>query len=180
MHEPTGRDRVTTIDPRTLAPEELVPMLRAWADGAFAVEAAVELVIAHRTWLARSEFRARLVDAVQDGWGPAGTIVPMATIDWGHVPALLDDVPSSSSESAILMFASSLAGGHRGASVLAMTAGLDDSNAALVLEAMAHRFGWHERGRVRLVGGTFNHDLAPVKPLLGRAAPIPASVGSHE
>ena len=154
-------------------------MLRSWADGAFAVEAAVELVIAHRTWLTRSDFRARLVDAVQDGWGPAGTIVPMATIDWGQVPAFLEDVPSSSSESAILMFASSLAGGHRGASVLAMTAGLDDSNAALVLEALAHRFGWHERGRVRLVGGTFNDDLDPITPLVGRAAHTPTAVGVH-
>ena len=155
-------------------------MLRSWADGAFAVEAAVELVIAHRTWLTRSDFRARLVDAVQDGSGPAGTIVPMATIDWEQVPAFLDDVPSSSSESAILMFASSLAGGHRGASILAMTDGLDDSNAALVLEALAHRFGWHERGQARLVGGTFDHDLTAVTPLRSPAAPMPASAGSHE
>jgi hypothetical protein len=36
-----------------------------------------------------------------------------------------------------------------------MTAGLDDVNAGLVLEALAHRCGWHEHGAIKTVTGTF-------------------------
>jgi hypothetical protein len=117
---------MTSINPTTFSGDELAPMLRAWAGGALASEAAVELVIAHRTWLRRADFKARLVDAVDDGWGPGGSVVPMAAIDWELVPEFL--------------------------------------NAALVLESLAYRFGWHERGKIRLVSGTFAGLAAETRP----------------
>jgi hypothetical protein len=37
--------------------------------------------------------------------------------------------------------------------VLELTAGLDEANGRHVLDAIAHRFGWHERGTSHLVNG---------------------------
>ncbi len=80
----------------------------------------------------------------------------MASIDWDRVETFLAAVPASRSEIAILRLAASLAG----ARVDALPArpdrlSLDDTNAALVLDALAHRYGWHERGKTQLVTGTF-------------------------
>jgi hypothetical protein len=146
---------VSTIDPSTLTPTQLAPMLRAWAAGLYPSEAAVELLIAHGRWLRRRDFLACLVDAVDDGWGPRGEVVHMASIDWERVEAFLAQAGASSSEAAVLRFAASLAGVPGGPSVLEMTAGLDDVNAGLVLEALARRCGWHERGVIKTVIGTF-------------------------
>jgi len=55
---------VTTIDAETLTAQALAPMLRAWAAGLLAGEAAVELLIRHDVWLHRTDFRAALFDAV--------------------------------------------------------------------------------------------------------------------
>ncbi len=138
---------MTSLDPESLSAEQLAPMLRAWAAGLLAGEAAVELLIRHDVWLHRRDFRAALVDAVDDGWGTGGSIEPMAAVDWERVENFLDTAPSSSSEARILRLAASLAGAALRDSLLAMTASLDDTNATLVLRALAHRFGWHERGR---------------------------------
>jgi hypothetical protein len=146
---------VTDIDPTTLTPAQLEPMLRAWAAGLYPSEAAVELLIAQGAWLQRRDFLATLVDAVEDGWGPRGQVVPMASIDWERVEGFLAQAPSSSGEAALLRLAASLAGATGGPSLLAMTASMDEANAGRVLEALAHRFGWHERGITRTVSGTF-------------------------
>lgn len=148
----------TTIDPTTLTVDELAPMLRAWAGGLYTDEAAVELLIQHRTWLRRRDFVVALVDAVVDGWGPQGVVVPMASIDWEGVEAFLDEAPASRSEICILRLAASLAGAQVAGSLRDLTVNLDDTNAALVLDALAHRYGWHERGRTQLVTGTFTVD----------------------
>jgi hypothetical protein len=145
---------VPTIDPTTLAPTQLAPMLRAWAAGLYPSEAAVELLIAHGHWLRRRDFLSALVDAVDDGWGRHGE-VPMASIDWERVETFLDQAAASSSEVAILRFAASLAGTEGGPSLLQMTASLGHTNAGLVLEALAHRCGWHEHGATKTVTGTF-------------------------
>src|SRR3954452_24273408 len=121
-------------------------MLRSWAAGLYPSEAAVELLIAHGTWLRRRDFLASLVDAVDDGWGPRGEAVLMASIDWERVETFLAQAGASSSEVAILRFAASLAGTQGGPSLLQLTASLDHANAGLVLEALAHRCGWHEHG----------------------------------
>lgn len=127
----------------TTTNDELARLLAAWADGSFAVEAGVELLVAHGTWLGRSDFRTELVDLVEDGWGREGA-GPMAYIDWDWVDVFVRDAPCSSSERAILLLAASLAGGATNQSLLAMTSSLDDVNATLVLSALSHRFGWHQ------------------------------------
>ena len=142
-----------TLDAARLTPEQLAPMLRAWAAGILASQAAIELLIRHDVWLRRPDFRAALVDAVTDGWGPGGTIQPLAAVDWDGVETYLDTAICSRSDAAVLRLAASLAGVTVQDSLLAMTSSLDDVNATLILDALAHRFGWHERGRSHLVDG---------------------------
>jgi len=147
---------MTSIDPTTLTSEELAAMLRAWASGLFPSEASVQLLIAHDVWLHRRDFRLTLVDAVDDGWGPKGTVVPMASIDWDRVEAFLVSAPASTSEVSVLRLAASLAGTAISVPLRDATKGLDETNAALVLDAVAHRCGWHERGTARLITGRFD------------------------
>jgi hypothetical protein len=144
-----------TLDTDHLPPDQLAVMLRAWASGLYASEAAVELLIAHGSWLARRDFRSGLVDAVDDGWGRNGAIEPMAAIGWDVVADFLDqpEVGASSSEVAILRLAASLAGARGPTSLMEITGSLDETNAGFVLDALAHRFGWHERGTVHTVTG---------------------------
>src|SRR3954470_23453840 len=145
---------MTTLDPTTLSAEELAPMLRAWASGMFSSEAAVELLIAHDVWPRRLDFLFTLVDAIDDGWGPRGGVVPMAAIDWDRVEAFLVSAPASRSEISVLRCAASLAGASVNVPLRDATAALDETNAALVLNAIAHRCGWHERGTSRVINGT--------------------------
>jgi hypothetical protein len=79
----------------------------------------------------------------------------MASIDWDRVEAFLATAAASSSEVAVLRLAASLAGATTSTPLRDLTGGLDDTNSALVLNALAHRYGWHQRGRVCLVTGTF-------------------------
>jgi hypothetical protein len=135
-----------TIDPTRLTPADLAPMLQAWAGGLLPSEAAVGLLIAHGYWLRRTDFLTRLVDAVDDGWGPRGAVTPMAAIDWPNVTAFSTQVAASSSELTILRLAASLAGVVVPYSLLELTSGLDKTNQGHVLDALAHRFGRHENG----------------------------------
>lgn len=162
---------MTTLDATTLRPDDLAPMLRAWAGGLYPSEAAVGLLIAHGHWLHRRDFLARLVDAVDDGWGPRGTILPMASVAWEAVPDFVDRVPASSSEQVVLRLAASLAGVDVRASAMELTASLDDTNGRHVLDAVAHRFGWHESGTSHLVNG-YQGDDSP-RRATGRPEPLP-------
>jgi hypothetical protein len=146
---------VPTLDPETISPDQLATMLRSWASGLYTSEAAVDLLIAHGTWLARRDFRQALVDAVDDGWGRGGDVEPMASIDWDGVPGFLDqpEVGASSSDVTILKFAASMVGAGGPSSLMEITGSLDETNARLVLDALAHRFGWHERGTTFTVTG---------------------------
>jgi hypothetical protein len=145
---------MASLDPQTLDTDDLAAMLRAWAAGFHPDEAAVGLLIAHAHWLPRRDFRARQIDAVEDGWGRGGTVLPMASIAWDAVPTFLDDpdVPASSSEATVLRLAASLAGVTIG-SVRDLTSHLDHDNAGLALDAIAHRCGWHEHGQTRTITG---------------------------
>jgi hypothetical protein len=135
----------------------------SWAAGLYASEAAVELLIAHRVWLTRQDFLTDLVDAVDDGWGPRGTIVPMASVNWERVEGFVSgsDFYAASSELAILRLAASIAGSTVPASLQDLTGGLDATNAGFVLEAIAHRWGWHERQLSRTVTGRFTFPAPP-------------------
>jgi hypothetical protein len=150
-------------------------MLRAWANGLFASEAAVELLIAHDVWPRRRDFRFTLVDAVDDGWGPLGAVVPMASIDWDSVEAFLVSAPASRSEISVLRLAASLAGATVSRPLHDATAGLDETNTTLLLNAIAHRCGWHERGITQVITGTLatsRPDVdGPPAPALGGYRP---------
>ncbi|HEX2806190.1 MAG TPA: hypothetical protein VHN80_08470 [Kineosporiaceae bacterium] len=158
-----------TIDPTTLTPDDLEPMLQAWACGTHAGEAAVGLLIRHRSWLHRRDFLRTAVDAIDDGWGPLACIVPMAAVQWDVIEDFQREAPGSSSELAILRLAASLAGATVRAPLSELTGGLDDVNARLVLDALAHRFGWHESG-----GSTPSPDTSTAPPR-GRRATRAAS-----
>src|SRR5919206_4978256 len=107
---------MTTLDPTKLASAQLAPMLRAWAAGLYPSEAAVELLIAHGSWMRRRDFLTALVDVVDDGWGPRGEVVPTASVDWERVEGFLAHAHASSSEAAVLRLAASLAGTTGGSS----------------------------------------------------------------
>ncbi len=147
------------IDASQLTASELAPMLRAWAQGVQCQEAATELIIVHGTWLARTDFRAACVTAVDHGMH-RGQHVPMATISWRRSARFLQTAPASRSESNVLRLACSLAGVDTGA-LGKLTEGLDPSNTARILDALAHRAGWHEQGLRHTVDGRQNRTPRP-------------------
>ena len=160
---------MTAIDPTTLDPGELGEMLAAWADGDYATEAAVGLLThaAGGLWLRRNDFRAACIEAVDDGWSRHGT-VPMAVIDWDDVRTFLGaGVPASSGEASVLRTAASLAGMDAGP-LREVTASLDVGNLGQVLDALAHRAGWHEHHITRTVTG-----LQTATGVIGRPRALP-------
>jgi hypothetical protein len=112
--------------------------LEAGAKGLYTSEAGVALVVAHRHWLTRQDFvDALVVDDDEDG--------SMAWIEWDDVVDFLEDHPASSGEAALLLIAASLAGARVGEPLGHLVSKLDLSNLELVLDAVAHANGLHER-----------------------------------
>jgi hypothetical protein len=75
----------------------------------------------------------------------------MAGVDWETVAAATrpgdpGSLGGSSSEVRVLMLAASLAGVTVADSLGNMLSSLDEANTRLVLDAVAHRTGWHEHG----------------------------------
>ena len=121
---------------RTPRTDQLAAALRAHAKGDLGVEAAVELLIANRSWLVHPDF-ARHVVAVHT---PAG--VPTAFVHWA---AAIHDLgahrlPCSSSEGQILRLAASLAAGIPVDLGVALS-GLDKENTRYVCSALARAAG---------------------------------------
>lgn len=117
----------------TLTPDQLAHLLRQWAAGSRADEAAIELLVAHGTWLHRSDFLARCVDYDHDGTHP------VAWIDWDAVvPWIADGTACSASEARVLCLAAELAGIDSGQPLADLLSGLDDRNSAVVVDAIAH------------------------------------------
>ena len=109
--------------------------LRAWAQGVYPQEAAVELLI--RTgWTRRCAFKDEVVN--DDNGRP--------WLDWDRLKPILDgDMPSailaaSGGELRVLRLAHSIAAGDLGT----LLPGLDRTATALVLAAVAHANGSHE------------------------------------
>lgn len=110
--------------------------LRASARGLHPVEAGVELLIGHASWLQRTDFTERFVHLDVDN-------ARMADIDWTAAITALDaaTLPCSSSEAQMLRLASSLA--HATPANLGdALSGLDSSNAHLVSQAVLHASGF--------------------------------------
>jgi len=117
-----------------------------WAKGLFTVEAAVELLIGHGSWLGRADF---LEMAVEFGGGIVDGAV-LAAVDWEAAVAGLESgrLPCSSSEGEMLRVAASIAGGVR-LDLGSALCGLDERNVTLVAAAVLHAAG-HRGSGVRL------------------------------
>jgi hypothetical protein len=107
------------------------------------VEAAVELLIGHGSWLGREDFRGVAVEVDRDVVGGA----VLAVVDWEAAVAALDAgrLPCSSSQAQVLRLAVSLAEGLA-VDLRAALSGLDERNAALVAAAVLHAAGHRELG----------------------------------
>ena len=109
----------------------------------FSLEAAVELLIGHRSWLSREDF---VETAVECGRGLAdGTV--MAAVDWESAIAALDDgrLPCSGGEGQMLRIAASIAGGVL-VDLRETVTGLDEGNAILAARAVCHAAGCRQAG----------------------------------
>jgi hypothetical protein len=116
----------------TLTPDQLAALLRASAAGWYATEAAAQLLCEHRSLLTRADFLAACVDYDHDG------TTPVAWVTWDAIPAFVGRAPLSSSEARILRLAAELGGTDTGVPLAELLSGLDDTNARLVLGAIAH------------------------------------------
>ena len=118
---------------------ELATALRAHANGLHSLEAAAELLINHRTWLRRTDFRDRFVH--QDT-SITDSLTKMAEIDWPSAITALDygDLPGSNSEQQILRLAASIADGLP-VDLRDTLTSLDDRNINLVITAVLHTSG---------------------------------------
>lgn len=116
---------------------DLTAALRAHAQGLYCLEAAVELLINHASWVRRDDFRrfVRTAHALIDG-------TPMAPVDWPETIAALDRgrLPCSGGEGHILRLAASLADGIP-VDLRDSLTGLDNHNADLVSLAVKHATG---------------------------------------
>ncbi len=116
----------------TLTTDTIAALLRQRATGSYADEAAVELLIAHRTWLDRPDFLTACVDYDHDGSDP------VVWVDWQAVPAFVDGAPCSASEGRILRIAAELSGIDTACPLADLLCGLDARNSVLVVDAIAH------------------------------------------
>jgi hypothetical protein len=116
----------------TLTTDQLVELLRHSAAGFYSTEAAAQLICGHRSLLGRDDFRAACIQYDHDGEEP------FAWIDWDAIPDYATRAPLSSSEARILRLAAELAEVDTGVPLGDLLCGLDDHNARLVLNAIAH------------------------------------------
>jgi hypothetical protein len=111
--------------------------MRGWAKGLLCLEAAVGLLIAHRSWLERDDF---LQAAVEIEWEPfRGREI--AVVDFAAAAdAVLGALPCSDGERQVLLVAAGIACGIpvdlREAALC-----MDAANAALVADAVLHAAG---------------------------------------
>jgi hypothetical protein len=119
--------------------------MRAWAKGLLCTEAAVELLIGHRSWLFRGDF---LDIAVEFGWETFSGRA-MAAVDFDAAACALEAgvLPCSGGEGKVLRIAASIAEGVPVDLREAVT-GLDESNVVLAASAVLHAAGHRS-----LVGG---------------------------
>jgi hypothetical protein len=138
----------------TMSGPALVDGLRAWATGSHCAEAAVDLLVEHASWLSRPEFRRRAVwtDPVEEDRDDGAPCV--VGIDWDAAACVLESVPAAASERRVLALAIGLADGDAHPVDLGdALCGLDQTNTALALRAVAHAAGLHERNVQILVNG---------------------------
>ena len=118
--------------------------MREHAGGVFCAEAAVELLIGHRSWLLRADFVSAFAETFESMSGGA----PPAFVDWSAAVAALEAgrLPCSSREGQVLRLAASIGEGVP-VDLREAVCGLDGTNAKLVARALLHAAG---HGRVGL------------------------------
>ena len=122
--------------------------MRAWAKGLLCLEAAVELLIGHRSWICREDFAEIAVEFGRDSF--TGSVI--AAVDFEAAAAALEAgvLPCSGSEGQMLRLAASIAGATA-VDLGSALPGLDEGNIALVAVAVLRAAG--HRGRVAASGG---------------------------
>lgn len=144
------RANIANRDPDSPGPatvESLGAALRAHARGLYSAEAAVDLLVAHQSWLRRRDFVSGYVDdladsnTAQDQDPPANSTI-MACVAWETALRALDagHLPCSSSEAQLLRIAASLATGYPVDLRDALTS-LDASTTQIVAHAVIHAAG---------------------------------------
>jgi hypothetical protein len=117
------------------AQHPLPAALLAYACGLYPVEADIELLIDHATFLHRNDFITRFVHL---GTNIVGN-VELAEIDWPSAITALDtgELPCSGGENRLLRLAASLADGLPVSLRDAIT-GIDQRNVTLLIKAVLH------------------------------------------
>jgi hypothetical protein len=121
-----------------MTPATLARALRNHARGAYCLEAAAELLIAHKTWLHRADFTSEFITLTR-GLTDARW---MAIIDWPAAITALDSghLPCSGGERRILRLIASIADGIP-VDLSDVLTGLDDTNLGLVAATVLHAGG---------------------------------------
>jgi hypothetical protein len=115
----------------------LASALHACAAGIHPAEAGTSLLTGSGCWLHREDFTGRFIITGTSSDGTA-----MASIDWEDAISALDagELPCSSGERSVLLLAGSIAAGTQ-VRLNDELPGIDDRNAALVIQAVAHAAG---------------------------------------
>ena len=116
----------------------LASALLLHAAGLTSDTAAAELICAHHTWLARTEFVTSCIHA-----GTRHDGHPYAYIDWEHAITALDShqLSCTPSEAAILRIAASLGDNHIPVHLARVLGSLDNANIARVTTAITRANG---------------------------------------
>ena len=121
-----------------MTPHALAGTLISHAAGLTSDAAAAELICAHHTWLARTDFATGCIHA-----GTRHDGHPYAYIDWEHAITALDShqLSCSPSEAGILSIAASLGDHHIPVHLARVLGSLDHANIALVTTAITRANG---------------------------------------
>jgi hypothetical protein len=144
-----------------LSTPDLADRLRTWAAGLKSTEAAVELLIAHGAWLGRTVFVDALVESFEAYDHYCKGVVSVAIVDFEGIPAFLHTFECSAGDESILRLAAAIAEVPTASSLGALLGELDGANVALLLDAIAHAAGWHERAYVHVVTGQIDPAVRP-------------------
>ena len=109
-----------------------------WAKGLLGTEAAVELLIGHRSWLYRDDSREIAVELGREAF--SGRVLAAVGFEAAAGALEAGELPCASSEGQVLRLAASIAAGvpvDLGGAV----SGLDAANTGLVADAVLHAAG---------------------------------------
>jgi len=120
-----------------LPAEQLHAGIRAWSRGSYPLEAAAELLIRHDHWLRRTGFLERCAQISAEG-------PDYIAMRWADAAAAIDTAAASSSERAIALIATAIAGHPIPDPLGHLLSGLDRTNTDLVCAAISHATGTHQ------------------------------------